>query len=184
MNPIFLRNVPPPLETFDHVALLEFFASWIKPERYLELGVRDGRCFTRIQPHCSLAISVDMAPVPLSPAPNIEIHQMTTDAYLEYARNENLQFDMVFIDADHSYEQSYQDFINVKDLVIEDGFIFFHDTYPYAEYMLDATMSHDCYKTPLQIKKQFTKQFEIVTLPFNPGVTICKKVASKDLPWM
>lgn len=185
MQPIYLRNVPPPFETFDHIALLEFFARWIRPERYLELGVRDGRNFNRIQPHCKLAISVDIAPVPIDQIPNIEIHQMTTEVYLENARNENLKFDMVFIDADHSHEQSYKDFLNVKDLVVEDGFIFFHDTYPYDESMLDPTVCNDCYKTPIKVKELHSDEFEVVTLPFNPGVTICKKIhPNSKLAWM
>ena len=49
--------------------------------------------------------------------------------------------------ADHSYEQSLKDFLNVKDRVIEDGFIFFHDTYPYDPSMMDVGQCNDVYKT-------------------------------------
>jgi hypothetical protein len=103
----------------------------------------------------------------------------------ESIKDKGLQFDMVFIDADHSHEQSYKDFLNVKDMVVPDGFVFFHDTYPCNEELTQAHFCNDCYKTPIAIKENFSDEWEVVTLPFNPGVTICKK-ARKDnkLPWM
>ena len=48
LSPIYLRNVPPPSETFDHVSFFKFLFSWIKPESYLELGVRDGKNFVAV----------------------------------------------------------------------------------------------------------------------------------------
>jgi predicted O-methyltransferase YrrM len=110
---------------------------------------------------------------------------MYTDDYFIKIKSSNLQFDMVFIDADHSFEQSYQDFLNVKDLVTPDGFVFFHDTYPFSPVYLDKTLCSDSYKTAITIRENFHNEWEIVTLPFNPGVTIAKKVYNKTgLPWM
>ena len=185
MKPIYLRNVPPPTETFDHINLLEWFAVWVKPERYLELGVRDGKCFTKIAPLCKEAIAVDIIDPVFSLTDNMKYEKMYTDSYFAKIKDLNLKFDMVFIDADHSHEQSYKDFLNVKDLVIEDGFVFFHDSYPYSKELLDPNYCNDCYKTPIKIKELFLNEWEIVTLPFNPGVTICKKIYNKNgLPWM
>jgi hypothetical protein len=185
MKPIYLRNVPPPLETFEHVNMLEWYAAWIRPERYLELGVRDGKCFIPVSEFCTEAIAVDSAPRPFPLNGNMAYHEMYTDEYFESIKGQNLKFDMVFIDADHSHEQSYKDFLNVKDLVVPDGFVFFHDTYPCNEELTQAHFCNDCYKTPIAIKENFSDEWEVVTLPFNPGVTICKK-ARKDnkLPWM
>lgn len=184
MHPIHLRNVPPPLETFDHINLLSWFAGWIKPERYLELGVRDGRCFTQIAGQCKEAIAVDIVDPQFPLTRNMSYQKMYTDEYFNTIKGKNIQFDMVFIDADHSHEQSYQDFINVKDLVIQNGFVFFHDTYPYSEELTAPHYCNDCYKTPIKIKENFSNEWELVTLPFNPGVTICKKVYNKNkMPW-
>jgi len=83
---------------------------------------------------------------------------------------------MVFIDADHAHEQSLKDFINVFPRVINDGFIFFHDSYPCLPYMFNKDKSDTCYKTPLYLKTKFIDSLEILTLPFNPGVTIVKKI--------
>lgn len=175
MKPIHLRNVPPPSETFDHVTFLNFMCSWIKPECYLELGVRDGRNFFSVAKHCQKAIGVDIVSCSKSLLNNMEFHICNTDEYFKNL-NDDIKFDVVFIDADHSHEQSLKDFLNVKDKVIDDGFIFFHDTYPYDPYLFDMTLSGDVYKTALYIKKHFNEDFEIVTLPINPGLTIVKKI--------
>ena len=183
MKPIHLRNVPPPSETFDHKAFFDFFCSWLKPERYLELGGRDGINFRTVAKHSKKAIGVDKYPCPFGLEDNMEYHHMYTDQYFENL-SDDVKFDCVFIDADHSHEQSLKDFMNVKDRVIEDGFIFFHDTYPYDEWMTVPRHCNDVYRTALYIKENLIDEFEIVTLPFNPGVTIVKKInRNKQLIW-
>ena len=82
---------------------------------------------------------------------------------------------MVFIDADHSYEQSLKDFLNVKDHVIENGFIFMHDTYPYDPSMAVPSYCGETYLTPTWIKQNIAHEWEVLTLPFNPGLTILKE---------
>ena len=176
MKPIHLRNVPPPAETFDHTAFFDHLFFWFKPENYLELGVRDGSNFMRVAKHCTNAIGVDVVPPSFPLASNMTYNTTTTDEYFKNLDSE-VKFDVVFIDADHSYEQSLKDFMNVKDRVIEDGFIFFHDTYPYDAVMFDPNLCNDVYKTALYIKQNLIDEFEIMTLPFNPGVTIVKKIS-------
>jgi hypothetical protein len=149
--------------------------SWIKPECYIELGVREGVNFEVCAKHCKRAIGVDIIPPKRPMKSNMEYHQMTTDEYFSKLDPITV-FDVVFIDADHSYEQSLIDFNNVKDRVIEDGFIFLHDTYPHDSKMFDPGMCNDVYKTALHIKTYFIDDFEILTLPFNPGVTMVKKI--------
>ncbi len=175
MNPIHLRNIPPPYETFGHTHFLEHLFSWLKPELYLELGVRDGFNLNAVAKFCHKAIGVDLSSPIISLDENIEFYLGSTDDYFETLPID-VKFDAVFIDADHSHEQSLKDFLNVKDRVITDGFIFFHDTYPYDEYMFDPGLSHDVYKTALYIKENLIDEFEILTLPINPGFTIVKKM--------
>ena len=179
LSPIYLRNIPPPAETFDHVGFLKFFFSFLKPERYLELGVRDGRNFVSVSQYCNKSIAVDVVPQQFNSAAvkskTFEYHTMTTDSYFEKF-DRNIMFDAVFIDADHSHEQSLKDFLNVKDNLIEDGFIFFHDTYPWDKSYFHPGACNNVYKTALYIKQNFIDEFEVVTLPFNPGVTIVKKI--------
>lgn len=179
MKPIHLRNVPPPAETFDHISLLKFFATWIRPERYLELGVRGGDSFLKIAPFCREAHGVDMAKIRFRLKKNMVFHQRSTDEYFGLLTDE-IKFDMIFIDADHSFEQSRTDFLNASKHIMTDGFIFLHDTYPYHPEMLEPHLCHDAYKTPLWIKQNMIDEFEIVTLPFNPGLTILKKMKRSE----
>lgn len=176
ISQIHLRNVPPPAETFDHPKFLSDLFAWLKPENYLELGIRDGRNFKQVAKYCKKMVGVDISPINFTLEDNMTFHQKTTDDFFS-SLEKNTQYDCVFIDADHSYEQSLKDFLNVKDMVVEDGFIFFHDTYPYAEYMMDRNLCNDVYKTALYIKQNLIDDFEILTLPFNPGLTIVKKIS-------
>lgn len=177
MQPIHLRNVPPPPETFNHPAFFSFLFSYIKPENYLELGVRDGRSFLAVAKYCKKATGVDTIKPMFELEPNMIYHVMTTDKYFKNVLPEGEMFDAVFIDADHSHKQSLKDFMNVKDKVIEDGFIFLHDTYPFDPSYIHPKLCNEVYKTALYIKEHFSDDFEILTFPFNPGVTVIKKMA-------
>ncbi len=183
MKPIHLRNVPPPSETFNHIQFLEFMASWIKPEKYLELGCRSGASLIPISSHCKSVIGVDMDPPGYNIPTNAKIEVCTTDEYFEKT-DESVQYDMVFIDADHSYEQSLKDFMNVKDKVIGNGFIFMHDTSPYDVSFTASYLCGDTWKTAKWIKNNLINEWEVVTLPFNPGLTILKRMnIDKQLAW-
>lgn len=183
MTPIYLRNLPPPIEKFNHTEFLSFIASYVKPERYLELGIRCGSNFREISKHCKECIGVDITSYGGPMFSNMTFHQMSTDLYFKNIHSSEM-FDMVFIDADHSHEQSLRDFCNVKDWVIPDGFIFLHDTYPCDPVYLEKSVCNDVYKTALYIKLHY-HDFEVLTLPFQPGVTIIKKMKSnKQLLWI
>ena len=101
---------------------------------------------------------------------------MTSDNFFDKIKKENIsKFDLVFIDGDHSKEQVIKDFINVKDMVIDDGFVLLHDTYPCDERMTKSCYSDNAWEAVLYIKQNFLNEWEIITLPFNPGLTILKK---------
>lgn len=184
MVPIYLRNIPPPIEYFNHIEFLSFMASYIKPELYLELGVRCGTNFRTVSKFCKKSIAVDINPYVGPIIDNMEFHQKTTDSFFENL-DPNILFDMVFIDADHSHEQSLKDFNNVKDHVINDGFIFLHDTYPCNYIYLEKSVCNDVYKTAFYIKTHYCDEFETITFPFQPGLTIVKKMRrDKQLLWI
>ena len=91
-------------------------------------------------------------------------------------KDPSLMFDFVFIDGNHSKEQVYKDFLNVSNFVIEDGFILLHDTSPCYDEYLEPEWCHDAWEAALKIKKEHKDEWEILTLPFNPGLTILKKM--------
>lgn len=183
MIPIHLRNIPEPVETYNHPFILEHFALWIKPERYLEIGVRDGRVLNIVSKYCKECYAVDLKFLNKNFTDNVKLFETSSDDFFLNLDN-NIKFDMVFIDGDHNKEQVYKDFINVESKVIDDGFIFFHDSYPCNELMTHPGLSNNCWEAVKQIKSNFIHTWEIVTLPFNPGVTIMKKMSlKKQLIW-
>jgi len=184
MEPIYSRNVPPPIEKFDHTAFIGFITDWIKPVHYLELGLREGNNFREVAKRCQRATAVDMVPINFQLSANCDFYEGTTDDYFKSLEGTDALFDAIFIDADHSHGQSLQDFINAQRFLIDDGFIFMHDTYPLEELYIHPGFCNDCYKTPLYIKTNLSDQFEVLTLPFHPGLTVIKKMRrDKQLIW-
>lgn len=178
MTPIHLRNLPMPLETFDHAQLILFIAQWMRPEHYLELGVRHGETFYKVQRACKKATGVDYAPTIHEP----NIIETTTDDYIASLTTE--QFDMVFIDALHTKEQVIKDFLGIAPFVIADGIVFLHDTYPCDERMCSPEFTDNCWEAALHIKQNYSDSWEVLTLPFNPGLTILKKTPiTRQLLW-
>lgn len=184
--PIHLRNIPPPMETFDHIRFLSDFAKWLKPNLYVEFGVRNGVNIAPIAAFCKTIHSIDVHPISWSlqeKHPHLIPFVMTTDNYVSNILNRlptEYIIDMAFIDADHESDQAFKDFEGIFPYVMENGFIFLHDTYPYAEYMTRPEWCNDCYKVPYKIKNKYSNYCEIVTLPFNPGLTIVKKTISSS----
>lgn len=172
--PIYMRNVPPPPETFDHAGFLSRCAQTIPDCVYIEYGVRDGDSIVRIQPHTSACYGVDMKPGK-NQLPNIGFFQMTTNMFSERFLP-HIQFDMAFIDADHKSESAFTDFTHIFKHIRTGGYIFLHDTYPFHQSFLATDCCNDCYRTPILIKEIYHGYCEVLTLPFNPGLTIVRKL--------
>jgi predicted O-methyltransferase YrrM len=164
-----------------HTDVIEFFASKVNPNLYVELGLYKGETINRVAKHAKRSIGVDL--ISGFSDKNFEFFQMSTDDYLEILKKENLKIDMLFIDADHSYEQSLKDFDGYFEFVNDDGFIFMHDTYPISEKYLDKGYCGDSYKTAWHIRNNYKEKCEILTIPFHPGLSIIRK-STKQLFWM
>jgi predicted O-methyltransferase YrrM len=186
MKPIHLRNLPisqKSAETYQHSYIVEHLASWIKPVNYLEIGVRTGTVYSLVHPWAENCYLVDINFLDIPYSLNSKKFEMTSDIFFETV-DDKIQFDLVFIDGDHSKEQVYRDFTNVKDRVITDGFVILHDTYPCDERMTQPFFSNNCWEAMLDIKQDYKNEWESVTLPFNPGLTIMKKMkGNKQLIW-
>jgi predicted O-methyltransferase YrrM len=183
MKLIHLRNVPGDPETYDHISMIDHMANWIKPESYLEIGVRDGKSLNVVSKHAKLCYAVDMNFLHKDFDSNVITYEMLSDDFFNVL-DKNVKFDFVFIDGSHEKEQVYKDFINVSERVIDEGFILFHDTSPCNEMMLDPGYSDNAWEAILKIKNHFHNDWEILTLPFNPGLTIMKKIKiNKQLIW-
>ena len=90
--------------------LLNFIASEIEAKTYLEIGVFDAENFNNINVETKLGID-----------PNTEhenVVQLTSD---EFFNVENTTYDLIFIDGDHSHEQSLKDLQNSLNHINEGG---------------------------------------------------------------
>lgn len=83
---------------------------------------------------------------------------------------------IAFIDGDHVYEQAKKDFFNFLPLMLDNGFIFLHDTYPPDE---DHLSEHRCggvYKLRQELEKD--PRFDCMTLTrgcaMGVGLTIVR----------
>lgn len=84
---------------------------------------------------------------------------------------------VAFIDGDHNYPQVHKDFWNFVPLLVPDGYVFLHDTYPPDEEHLSE---HRC-GTVFRLRQEIEKndQFDCLTLPkgtaMGVGFTIVRK---------
>lgn len=82
-----------------------------------------------------------------------------------------------FIDGDHNYEQAKKDFWNAWPLLVEDGVLALHDTYPPDETWTDENRCGDVYRLRQELEKN--PDMECLTLGrgcvIGVGVTFVKK---------
>ncbi len=177
--------------TLNHIEFIEFYVRLLKPSNFLELGTQFGECSIKLVeliPNEYIGVDInkqDNIDYLLNKYKNFKFFNGTTDKFFLTLKENNNEkkFDMVFIDACHSHEATYRDFLNVKDHINEDGIIFFHDCYPYSKEWTSPSLCGDGYKTSEVIRKKHFEEFEIITIPVNPGISMARK-CSKQLAWL
>lgn len=189
---IYLRNsLGATILSLNHPEVIEYFIKLLKPKNFAELGVFFGETTKNIidlipQEYYGIDIyrdeNIDFF---LTHKPNFKFFHMSTDQFFQQLDQENklLGLDMAFIDACHSHEASYRDFLNIRKHMNEDGFILFHDTYPESDKWTTPERTNNCYLTAEVIRKSHYNEFEILTLPINPGLSIARK-CTKQLRWL
>jgi len=162
-----------------HRDLLVSFAKASQPQTYLELGVGTGDIFSEIAKVTEEAIGVDAhQPRTLPSSKHCQFYLMKTDEFfLQVAIGmiEIPPLDLVFIDADHTYEESKKDFDNVFPHVVDNGLIFLHDSYPIEDKHLSPSVCGKVCLTVVDIKLGHFHNCEVLTLPVFPGMTIVRK---------
>ena len=81
-----------------------------------------------------------------------------------------------FIDGEHTYEQVRKDFFNMFELLVDDGFIFLHDTYPPDDFHLNTFRCGTVY----QLRQELEKRSDIDCFTFlhgamEVGITMIRK---------
>lgn len=181
-SPMYFRNPKRKFKlSLNHVEVIEFFVRLLRPKNFIEMGTQFGETTVRVLPlipehYYGVDIKLqDNMKFLASQYKNLHLFEKTTDEYFAKDYDKRM-FDMAFIDASHDYEQTFKDFLNIKDFIVPDGIIFFHDTYPSTFEETKPNLSGDCYKLPEKIRLEHNDEFEIITFPVNPGLSMARKV--------
>ena len=164
-----------------HSTFIEGLAQIYRPKIYLELGVLNGETFEKVLPFCQRAIGVDAINRKINLEENwrIEYHVMTTT---EFFKNFKDNVDMVFIDADHSYESVKQDFLNCVKILNKGGLVILHDTDPEHDGLFDKGYCGTSYKFARELED--SKDYNIITMPATEAglsLVMRKKETRTDL---
>lgn len=107
-----------------HTDLLNYLIKNYDLKTYLEIGVQGKLNFNSIKIVIENKVGVDPDPAALAD------HVQTSDDF--FKENER-EFDLIFIDGNHTKEQVERDFNNALNSLTEKGFIVLHDTVPVQE---------------------------------------------------
>lgn len=153
-----------------HESFIVSLVKAIEAKSYLELGLYVGDTFLEIEKIVDKAIGVDIKAM-FTPKHGM-LFIGTTSEFFESNSN---TFDLIFIDADHSFESAKIDLVNSLDVLNPYGVIVMHDTDPTKEELLDQSYCGDSYRVVDWIV-QSREDLNVVTLPLgDPGLSIVQR---------
>ena len=122
------------LRSRGYYRMLRRLHATLKPETYLEIGIRKGDSLA-LATTAAVAIGIDPAPILARPAaPNAEVFAMTSDDFFANCdvREElgGRDLDLAFIDGMHLFEYVIRDFANVERVSTPDTVVVLHDCLP------------------------------------------------------
>jgi len=111
------------------------------------------------------------------PTYELAYFRMTTQQFIENHAARLAPFDVVFIDADHSEDAVRKDFDGIWPYVSKEGLILLHDTNPETIKDTEPGLCGNAwlFAQDLFLDHNDTPMYEVVTLPYHPGLTIIRK---------
>ena len=167
-----------------HEDFIVHLASIVQPKVYVELGLYQSVLFNRIIPYAEQLIGIEKDPTLekyMQINPKTQFICTTTDEYAKQLKKHPIQIDMLFIDANHNAKSVEKDFKQFFPSISPHGLILLHDSHPKNEYYTQDGYCSDAYKTIEKLSHK-TKEYEMMTIPIHPGLTICRK-RRKQLKW-
>ncbi|QGN32936.1 class I SAM-dependent methyltransferase [Microlunatus sp. Gsoil 973] len=130
-NPATDRLSKPRIRRFEVIqALLDFFD---RP-RYLEVGVSKGTTFHRLEARFKVAVDprfrFDWQAEQAGRGPRTQYHEVTSDVYFGSIIDPTQEFDVIYLDGLHTFEQTLRDFTNAVAHLAEGGVIVVDDVRP------------------------------------------------------
>ena len=174
-----------PIPSLDwHESFIVHLASIIRPKVYVELGLYQCAVFNQIIPYTEKLIGVDIEPSAgkyMTGSPKTLFVCASTQEFAHSIQSNPFLIDLLFIDADHSKESVLSDFRNIFPFVSPHGLILLHDTHPGNAALLDPNYCGTGYEAIAELSSE-NKDYEMVTIPVSPGLTICRK-RQTQLSW-
>lgn len=156
--------------------LIKWIIKLTNCQSYLELGVEYGINITEMKNLVKICVGVDINTVNIA-KDNIEFFQMTTD---DFFKQNTKKFDIIFVDANHNFEQVKKDFNNSLSILNKFGIIILHDTDPINEELLDENHCYDSYKIIDYISSN--PELNIITFPIQEtGMTFVMRKNDKRI---
>ena len=144
--------------------------SKIEKHIWLEVGCNTAMLSTRMLSLFDKVIGLDI--IKLFSNDRIIFYNERTDDFFKHFSEKP---DVIFIDADHSFESVKKDFDNSIKILNKGGIIFLHDTDPDTYTYLNELHCSDCYKIVDWIKNNY-KDLDIITLPLDgAGLSIVRR---------
>ena len=103
---------------------------------HLELGLNCGTNFNSLLIENKKSVDISFSDV-------IPTYLMTTNQFFEENKD---KFDIIYIDADHEYNQVIKDYNNSVECINKGGIIFLHDLYPPNEEHTKPELCYNSYK--------------------------------------
>jgi len=167
-----------------HEKFIVHLAKIVRPAVYVELGLYRCSLFNAMIPHAGMLYGVDINPDAgkfMKKSSKSTFYPMKTIEFAEKVRGKSILIDMLFIDADHSKKSVLEDFHAFFPFVTPHGLILIHDTHPRNQEFLKSDCCHDGYQAIEELASR-TSDYELVTIPVHPGLTLIRK-RTTQLSW-
>jgi len=170
----------------DHGDFLAALAQFLKPWRYLELGVADGATFAKVIPHVlTFSIGVDLNPGPGAFAATSDgksgIFRRDTVAFMEEQPPQS--FDLIFLDSSHEYKATIGEIREIERVIVQNGVLAMHDTYPPSKEQERQGYCGDVWRVAERLIDW--QGWECMTLAAQYGITLARRLpeSGSHLAW-
>lgn len=169
---------------------LEFYARWFEVDTYLEIGCQSCETIHRFlkQEYPSHMIGIDIEEsnnakyLHANHQDRFIFYKGDSDTFFRDAARADGQWELIFIDGDHSEEQVLKDVGNALDHLAEDGLIVLHDTFPPSEEYATDEYCGTAYRAVISLRQR--DDIEVYTFRMTYGLTLVGKKGSKaDFRW-
>lgn len=172
-----IASLPDRDATWHSPIIAALVASYTEPV-YIEIGVHEGATLARCVPFCSQAHGVDVTFSNLRYG-GVEVASLweipSDDFWPRYDELGGEKADVIFVDGDHSFEQSSRDVQNALLHLAPHGTLLIHDTWPQFTEDTDERICGEVYRTVELLQRDAT--LAVFTIERFPGLTIVNQPA-------